>query len=103
MRYGESTSLLRSTPSLLLEQATHAPGSFERRWRLYLPHLADISHPAQNADRPERRLAAGLSRSPATRGANRPASFLLAALSRLEAGAPDSFGVHPLEPVLVAS
>jgi dipeptidyl aminopeptidase/acylaminoacyl peptidase len=52
------------------------------------PAEAAISHPARNADRPERRLSAGLSPSPATRGANRPAPFRLAALSRLEAGAP---------------
>ena len=48
----------------------------------------DISQAARNADRPERRLSAGLSRSTATRGANRPPPFSLAALSRLQAGAP---------------
>ena len=36
------------------------------------PAEAAISHPARNADRPERRLSAGLSRSTAMRGANRP-------------------------------
>ena len=40
----------------------------------------DISQAARNTDRPERRLSAGLSRSTATRGANRPPPFSLAAL-----------------------
>ena len=79
------------SPAKGMEADTIGKGKGRTRGRFGVHPLADISHPARNADRPERRLSAGLSRSPATRGANRPAPFLLAALSRLEAGAPDSY------------